>query len=56
MAGYLRGKNNGADSVGSLGTLSWDEVGPLMAKHLRQFDIDIYIYIAEGDKEYPYDP
>lgn len=37
------------------GKLSWDDVGPLMAKYLSQFDIDVYIYIAEGDKEYQYD-
>jgi O-acetyl-ADP-ribose deacetylase (regulator of RNase III) len=34
------------------GKLSWDEVGPLMAKYLSKLDIDVYIYIAEGDKEY----
>ena len=38
------------------GKLSWDEVGPLMARYLSQLDIDVYIYIAEGDKEYQYDP
>lgn len=38
------------------GRLSWDEVGPLMARYLSQLDIDVYIYIAEGDKEYQYDP
>lgn len=38
------------------GQLSWDEVGPLMAKYLSQIDIRVYIYIAEGDKEYQYDP
>ncbi|HEY3991980.1 MAG TPA: hypothetical protein VGM01_03765 [Ktedonobacteraceae bacterium] len=27
-----------------------------MAKYLSQFDIDVYIYIAEGDKEYQYNP
>src|SRR5437588_2100006 len=37
------------------GKLSWDEVGPLMAKYLSQLDIDVYIYISEGDKEYQYD-
>lgn len=37
------------------GKLSWDEVGPLMAKYLSQLDIDIYIYIAEGDAEYQHD-
>lgn len=34
------------------GKLSWDEVGPLMAKYLADLDIDIYIYIAEGDVPY----
>jgi O-acetyl-ADP-ribose deacetylase (regulator of RNase III) len=38
------------------GKLSWDEVGPLMAKYLSHLDIDVYIYIAEGDQEYQYDP
>jgi O-acetyl-ADP-ribose deacetylase (regulator of RNase III) len=38
------------------GKLSWDDVGPLMARYLSQLDIDVYIYIAEGDKEYQYDP
>ncbi len=37
------------------GKLSWNEVGPLMAKYLSRIDIDVYIYIAEGDKEYQYD-
>jgi O-acetyl-ADP-ribose deacetylase (regulator of RNase III) len=37
------------------GKLLWDEVGPLMVKYLSQVDIDIYIYIAEGDIEYQYD-
>ena len=37
------------------GKLSWDEVGPLMAKYLSQLDIDVYIYIAEGDTEYQHD-
>jgi len=37
------------------GKLSWDDVGPLMAKYLSQLDIDVYIYIAEGDREYQYD-
>jgi O-acetyl-ADP-ribose deacetylase (regulator of RNase III) len=36
------------------GKLSWDEVGPLMARYLNRIDIDVYIYIAEGDKEYQY--
>ncbi len=34
------------------GKLAWDEVGPLMAKYLSQIDIDVYIYIADEDKEY----
>src|SRR5579884_3827444 len=34
------------------GKLSWDEVGPLMVKYLSQLDIDVYIYIADGDREY----
>ena len=34
------------------GKLSWDEVGPLMARYLSQTDIDVYIYIAEEDREY----
>lgn len=38
------------------GKLSWDEVGPLMAKYLSRVDIDVYIYIADGDKEYQYNP
>jgi O-acetyl-ADP-ribose deacetylase (regulator of RNase III) len=37
------------------GKLSWDDVGPLMAKYLSQLNIDVYIYIAEGDREYQYD-
>ncbi len=37
------------------GKLSWDEVGPVMARYLSPLDIDVYIYIAEGDKEYQYD-
>jgi O-acetyl-ADP-ribose deacetylase (regulator of RNase III) len=37
------------------GKLSWDEVGPLMAEYLSPLDIVVYIYIAEGDKEYQYD-
>src|SRR5712691_1201730 len=37
------------------GKLSWDEVGPLMARYLSQLDIDVYIYIADGGKEYQYD-
>jgi O-acetyl-ADP-ribose deacetylase (regulator of RNase III) len=35
------------------GKLSWDEVGPLMARYLSQLeDVEVYIYIAEGDREY----
>jgi O-acetyl-ADP-ribose deacetylase (regulator of RNase III) len=34
------------------GKLPWDNVGPLMAKYLAQLDIDVYIYISEGDREY----
>jgi O-acetyl-ADP-ribose deacetylase (regulator of RNase III) len=37
------------------GKLSWDEVGPMMAQYLSQLDVDVYIYIAEGDREYQYD-
>ncbi len=37
------------------GKLSWDDVGPLMAKYLSQLDIDVNIYIAEGDMEYQHD-
>jgi hypothetical protein len=31
-------------------------VGPMMAQYLSQLDIDVFIYIAEGDREYQYDP
>lgn len=34
------------------GKLSWDAVGPLMAKYLDNLDIGVFIYIAEGDREY----
>ncbi|GHO56052.1 macro domain-containing protein [Ktedonobacter robiniae] len=34
------------------GKLSWDEVGPLMVQYLEDLDLDIYIYISDGDKEY----
>lgn len=34
------------------GKLEWDDVGPLMAKYLSTLDIEVYIYIAEGDCEY----
>ncbi len=35
-----------------LGGLSWDEVGPLMAKHLDPLPVDVEIYIASGDRQY----
>jgi O-acetyl-ADP-ribose deacetylase (regulator of RNase III) len=35
-----------------LGTLSWNEVGPLMVKYLSHLDIDVYIYITDSDREY----
>jgi O-acetyl-ADP-ribose deacetylase (regulator of RNase III) len=35
-----------------LGKLSWDVVGPLMAKYLNQLDIPVYVYISEGDQTY----
>jgi len=34
------------------GKLTWDEVGPRMVKYLGPLDIDVQIYIAEGDREY----
>jgi O-acetyl-ADP-ribose deacetylase (regulator of RNase III) len=34
------------------GKLPWEEVGPLMVKYLANLDIDVYIYISEGDREY----
>ncbi len=34
------------------GNLSWNDVGPLMASYLGLIDIDVYIYISEGDHEY----
>ena len=55
-------KNAGIKSIAfpKLGTqngkLSWDEVGPLMVNYLSQLDIDVYIYIVEGDRRYQYDP
>lgn len=36
------------------GKLSWDEVGPVMAKYLSQLDIDVYVYVADGDREFQY--
>lgn len=38
------------------GKLSWDEVGPVMARYLSQLDVDVYIYITDDDREYQYDP
>lgn len=35
-----------------LGNLSWSMVGPLMVNYLSQADIDVSIYITEGDQEY----
>ena len=32
------------------GKLSWDTVGPLMAKYLGKLDIHVYIYIDDGDQ------
>jgi O-acetyl-ADP-ribose deacetylase (regulator of RNase III) len=37
------------------GQLSWDEVGPLMAKYLSQLEATVYIYITDLDTEYQYD-
>lgn len=34
------------------GKLSWDDVGQVMAAYLGPLDIDVYIYIADGDQEY----
>lgn len=34
------------------GKLSWDDVGPLMAKYLDNLDVDVIIYVAEADREY----
>lgn len=39
-----------------LGKLPWNMVGPLMVKYLSQVDIDVDIYIAEGDQEYTSSP
>lgn len=38
----------------SYGKLSWDDVGPVMAKYLGPLDIDIYIYITDDDRDYQY--
>ena len=35
-----------------LGRLSWNEVGPLMIKHFCSLDIEVFIYISEGDREF----
>ena len=35
-----------------LGTLTWDEVGPVMVKYLSHLDIAVYIYITDSDTEY----
>ena len=35
-----------------LGKLSWNVVGPLMLTYLSQVDINVYVYITEGDQEY----
>ncbi len=34
------------------GKLAWSEIGPLMVQYLGDLDIDVYIYIADGDIEY----
>jgi len=34
------------------GKLCWNEVGPLMATYLYQCDIDVSIYLDQGDREY----
>ncbi len=36
------------------GHLCWEDVGPLMAKYLSQMDMDVYVYIVDGDTEYQY--
>jgi O-acetyl-ADP-ribose deacetylase (regulator of RNase III) len=35
-----------------LGKLSWNVVGPLMVTYLGQVDIDVSIYVCEGDQEH----
>jgi O-acetyl-ADP-ribose deacetylase (regulator of RNase III) len=51
-------KNAGITSIAfpKLGTqngkLTWDDVGPLMVRYLSRTDINVYIYIAEGDQEF----
>jgi O-acetyl-ADP-ribose deacetylase (regulator of RNase III) len=55
-------KNAGINSIAfpklgaQNGKLSWDEVGPVMARYLSQLEVAAYIYITEGDREYQYDP
>jgi O-acetyl-ADP-ribose deacetylase (regulator of RNase III) len=34
------------------GRLSWDIVGPLMARYLSQIDIPITVYITDEDRQY----
>jgi O-acetyl-ADP-ribose deacetylase (regulator of RNase III) len=34
------------------GKLSWDDVGPLMAKYLGELDIEIHIYVTAEDQQY----
>jgi O-acetyl-ADP-ribose deacetylase (regulator of RNase III) len=34
------------------GKLSWDEVGPLMARYLGPLELEVVIYVADGDREY----
>lgn len=38
--------------VAGLGKLSWHTVGPLMVTYLSQVDINVDIYIAEGDQTF----
>jgi hypothetical protein len=39
-----------------LGKLSWEEIGPLMAKHLKDLEIPVEIYLPNNlpNKEIPY--
>ncbi|MBX5450831.1 macro domain-containing protein [Thermogemmatispora sp.] len=34
------------------GKLSWDQVGPLMARYLSQLSIEVWVFIEPGDTEY----
>ena len=34
------------------GKLSWNDVGPLMAKYLGQLDIEVHIYVTNEDQQY----